>query len=497
MADSGMNRVVQHLLQAARGRAGGELTDGQLLECFLAKREEVVFEALVHRHGPMVLAVCRRVLGHAQDAEDAFQGAFLVLMRKAAGIKPREKVGNWLYGVAYRVALKARAARLKRRAREKPMGAGPEPQTPAPEPGSDWLPLLDRELLGLPAKYRVPIILCDLQGKTEHAAARQLGWPEGTLSGRLSRARALLCQRLSRRGFTLSVAGLVTGLSAQGASAKVPAALAAATAKAVSFLAIKQGVAAGVISAQAAAFAEGVLKTMMLNKLKTGFIGVLALAVVATGLGRALYTASGQTKGPGAGPGVGPKVVQVKEPSRRAKELETKLQTSGKFIYKDKALGEVLNDLRDKEGINIVIDLGTRSSEEGGGVPPAEMIVSLEMNDVPLEMALRYLLQSVKLGFIKQDGVLVVTARIKTMVRKVYPVGALLGGDEEKNARALIQAIVNTVEPESWSLISTGLAHPINPFTQNIFNPFQGGGMIGMVGNQLGMGGGNMFGMMG
>src|SRR3981081_1507359 len=113
MADKGMNRVVQHLLQMSRGRAGGDLPDSQLLECFLAGRDELAFEALVCRHGPMVLGVCRRVLAHEQDAEDAFQATFLVLLRKGSSIWPRAKVGNWLYGVAYRIALKARAGRTK------------------------------------------------------------------------------------------------------------------------------------------------------------------------------------------------------------------------------------------------------------------------------------------------------------------------------------------------------------------------------------------------
>jgi len=160
------------------------------------------------------------------------------------------------------------------------------------------------------------------------------------------------------------------------------------------------------------------------------------------------------------------------------------------------------------QGINIFVDPNAVTLEDGSSLPAAELKVSLQMNDVPLETALRYLLRSAKadgaigygtkLGLLKQDGILVVTARSKSMVRKVYPVGALVGNEEEKNARALIQAIVNTVEPESWSLISTGMAHPINPFTQNIFNPVPGGGgMFGMVGNQFGMGGGNMFGMMG
>src|SRR5437868_14740244 len=148
MADRGLSRVVQYLIRTARGRAGGSLTDAQLLECFLAGRAEVAFEALVQRHGPMVLGVCRRLLRHEQDAEDAFQSVFLLLLRKGGSIRPRGKVGNWLYGVAFRIALKARSLRDKRQCNQKPLEEAPEPQVAPTEARADWLPLLDRELHG-------------------------------------------------------------------------------------------------------------------------------------------------------------------------------------------------------------------------------------------------------------------------------------------------------------------------------------------------------------
>jgi RNA polymerase sigma factor (sigma-70 family) len=467
MPDKGMNRVVQHLFKVARGRAGGELTDGQLLESFLAKREEAVFEAMVHRHGPMVLAVCRRVLGHVQDAEDAFQGAFLVLLRKAGGIHPREKVADWLYGVTCRVALKARVARQRRLAREKPLSACHEPQ--ASEPNRDWLPLLDRELQALPAKYRLPIILCDLEGKSARQAAGQLGWREGTLSGRLCRGRALLCRRLSRRGFTLSVAGLAAGVSAQAASVKVPAALAAATVKAASFVGIKEAATAGAISAQAAFLAEGVIKTMFISNLKTCLVSVLALVIVATGLGRALYTASGQVEGqaPG-GKGNAPKVVRGKAPSAKEKDLDNKLQAPGDFTYNDQ-LRTILNKLSEEKGINVFIDPSANINPGNPeGDSPLELGVSLQLRDVPLETAFRYLMEAGKLGYFKQDGVLVVTSKQKSMVRKVYAVETLAGDKEERNVPALITAIIHTIEPGTWWL----------PPNQKMFNPFQGGAAL-------------------
>src|SRR6266511_1257194 len=145
MAFRRTNRVVQQLRTAVL-RDGAGPTDGQLLERFVAQRDEAAFEALLLRHGPMVHGVCRRVLRHEQDAEDAFQAAFLVLARKAAAVVPRERVGNWLYGVACHTARKARAAALKRRARERPATAAPEPEAAQPDPWAELRPLLDQEL---------------------------------------------------------------------------------------------------------------------------------------------------------------------------------------------------------------------------------------------------------------------------------------------------------------------------------------------------------------
>src|SRR5262249_44075451 len=151
--------VLPHVRRAALLQDGGGMTDGQLLECFLARREEAAFEALVRRHGPMVLGVCRRVLRNAHDAEDAFQATFLVLVRKAASLLPREAVGNWLYGVAYHTALKARAAALRRRAKEAQVRAMSPREARPEDAGQEWRPLLDHELSRLPDKYREPVVL--------------------------------------------------------------------------------------------------------------------------------------------------------------------------------------------------------------------------------------------------------------------------------------------------------------------------------------------------
>src|SRR5438552_13817363 len=175
---TGLRGVLDHL-----HRAGENQTDGQLLARFVATRDEATFAALVRRHGPMVLGVCRRVLGHFHDAEDAFQATFLVLARKAASVCRRDSVSCYLHGVAYHTAMRAATAIARRRKRERQVDNMPHPAVAPPE-AQDWLPLLDRELNRLPEKYRSAIVLCDLEGRMRREAARLLNIAEGTLSSR-------------------------------------------------------------------------------------------------------------------------------------------------------------------------------------------------------------------------------------------------------------------------------------------------------------------------
>jgi RNA polymerase sigma factor (sigma-70 family) len=275
------------------------MTDGQLLECFVTCRDEAAFEALVRRHGPMVLGVCRRVLNLAQDAEDAFQATFLVLVRKANSIHQRELLGNWLYGVAYRTALEARAAATRRRMREKQVNSMPEPMARVDaEIWRQLRPLLDRELNRLPDKYRIPVVLCDLEGGTRRDVARRLGIPEGTLSGRLTTARRMLAKRLALHGFALAGGALTTALAPGAASACVPAPLVASTVQAAAAVATGQ-VAGGVVSAPVAALVKGVMKAMLVKSLKMATAVLVALGIVigtAAMVGQADRNATGAAK---------------------------------------------------------------------------------------------------------------------------------------------------------------------------------------------------------
>lgn len=286
MATVGLNRVIEHL----RRTASAGLADGDLLERFVNSRDEGAFETLLQRHGPMVLGVCRRILRSEADAEDAFQATFLVLVRKANSIRPKGMVGNWLFGVAQNTALKAKAMIHKRRVKERESGTLPKPAA-AEEVWQQVQALLDEELGRLPDKYRVTIVLCDLEGKTIKDAARRLDWPQGTVATRLAQGRRLLAKRLSKHGLALS-GGVLAVLLSQGAvSAVVSVPLALFTTKAAS----------GLISAKVATLTDGVVKAMFLTKLKIALtIAVVALLVmggVSMFGGRTTIAAAAQTGG--------------------------------------------------------------------------------------------------------------------------------------------------------------------------------------------------------
>jgi RNA polymerase sigma factor (sigma-70 family) len=176
------------------------LTDRQLLERFAQQRDEAAFAVLVKRHGPTVANVCQRVLGNSHDADDAFQTTFVVLVRKAGVIRRPEKLGNWLYGVAYRVARKALVQAYRRRQIERAPRPTREAEHHHDDPLHESKTLLLRELQDLPAQYRAPLALCYLEGLTNEAAAHRLGWPTGSMSYRLARGRNLLRARLDRWG---------------------------------------------------------------------------------------------------------------------------------------------------------------------------------------------------------------------------------------------------------------------------------------------------------
>lgn len=293
MADGPLNRVIKDIRRATLQPEGGNVSDGQLLESFLTNRDEAAFAALVNRHGPMVMGVCRRVVHDLHDAEDAFQATFLVLVRKAASIGRRELLGNWLYGVAYRTAMKARTLKAKRAGKTTEAVSMARQEATEDRTWQDLQIVLDQELSRMPDKYRKPVVLCHLEGKTKKEAARLLGCPEGTVSGRLARAREMLAKRLARHGLALTGGALGLALSQDAVVAAVPSTLATSTVKAASLGA--QSLASGAISANVAGLVQGVMTSMLLSQLKTVMaVFLVGLCAIGTVLGVHLVSASGK-----------------------------------------------------------------------------------------------------------------------------------------------------------------------------------------------------------
>jgi RNA polymerase sigma factor (sigma-70 family) len=294
MAAAQLNNVLRHVRCVLQRREGAGTPDADLLKRYAGRGDEAAFEALLRKHGPMVLGVCRRVLHNPHDAEDAFQATFLVLVRKASSLRSPGRLGNWLYGVAYRTALHARQAAVKRRVKEAAMATRTEATQ---DTWAELLPILDRELERLPEKYRAAVVLCDLQGKTRSEAALYLGCAEGTVASRLVRGRALLAERLTRHGLSITAAVLAGVLSQTTASAGVPPSLVASTMGAASVFAGRQA-GAGVLPAEVAALTDGVLKVMLLGKLKVTLAVLLVLGAATLACG---VLARGQINGRGDG----------------------------------------------------------------------------------------------------------------------------------------------------------------------------------------------------
>jgi RNA polymerase sigma factor (sigma-70 family) len=293
-ASATLGGFLRRLKRAMAAEALVARSDHELVGQFLASHDETAFQAILHRHGPMVFRVCRRVLSQEQDVEDAFQATFLVLAREAQAIRKQASLASWLHGVAYRAALKARSHAARRRECEA-RAEGPAPTAPLPDEVS-WKELrsvLDEELTRLPEKLRAPLVLCYLEGLTQDEAAQQLGWSKSTCRRNLERGRDLLGARLARRGITLSAALLAPLLSGSEAAA-VPAALVEATVRAALSDGPGRAAAARLITSL-----DGAAKPMLSNKLKVMTSVLLAGVLVGAGL---LAHRANAARRPGAQP---------------------------------------------------------------------------------------------------------------------------------------------------------------------------------------------------
>ncbi|MCI0685489.1 MAG: RNA polymerase sigma factor [Gemmataceae bacterium] len=274
MGSPPLQTLLRQVRRSTNRKQAGRLDDGALLERYVRDRDEAAFELLVWRHERLVMSVCRRVIGDAHEAEDAFQATFLVLARKAGSVGKRGALASWLYQVAYRVALRARARAARRGSQALPQDgvpAKPDADLVDAEAWRELEPVLDEELSRLPEKYRAPVVLCYLEGNTYDEAARLLGCPLGTISTRLTRARELLRERLRKRGVALAMGALSAALTSHAVQAGVPIQLVDATVRIVGLA--SAGSAA--VPAHLVPLTEGVMHAMLWTKLKT------AVAVVA------------------------------------------------------------------------------------------------------------------------------------------------------------------------------------------------------------------------
>jgi RNA polymerase sigma factor (sigma-70 family) len=303
-------KVLQLLQGDPQHVAWDRMTDAQLLQGFVATRADAAFAALVRRHSGMVWGVCLRVLRQHQDAEDAFQATLLVLLRKATSIRPPHMVGNWLYGVAHYTALKARAMNAKRRSQQRQSAATLANAKANQEADQELQQLLDQELSRLPDKYRAIVVMCDLEGKTRAEAARQLGLPEGTVAGRLTRARAMLARRLARQGLAVSATALV-GELAQSCASAAPAIVVASALQTAC-----HAKASGAVPSKIAALTERVVKTMFLNQLLRGTVPVVLTAVALLGAAVVLQTTLGPSSTEASAQPVAEKGIKA-EPSQK------------------------------------------------------------------------------------------------------------------------------------------------------------------------------------
>jgi len=311
MANLATQAFTEHLQTLFRAGTCAGLSDGELLDRFLSGRDEageLAFEALVTRHGPMVLRVCHNLLDDPHDLHDAFQAVFLVLARRGGAIRSRESIGSWLYGVAVRVGARARVTAIRRRVRDRRTTQAAQAIAAAVTREDDILSIerndgaevVHQEVSRLPEKYRAPIVLCYLEGLTHDEAAARLSWPVGTVRSRLSRARETLRNRLNRRGVTASIAigpvsawlagervatSATVATAAAASCSTIPKELPAAVARIVSRIAAGQTPAAASLSVTSLTLARGVLKTMMLKKLTVIACALFPLGLIVLGGG--------------------------------------------------------------------------------------------------------------------------------------------------------------------------------------------------------------------
>jgi RNA polymerase sigma factor (sigma-70 family) len=409
-----------------------ELTDGQILKRFATGNgddAERAFANLVERHGPMVLRVCRAILRNPHDAQDAFQATFLVLVRKARILWVRDSLGPWLYQVAYRTALSARSA-AARRTRHETRIAAIALLEPATKESPEFHSALHEELSRLPAHFRAAVVACYLEGLTCEEAARRLGCPVGTVKSRLSRGRERLKSRLTRRGVGVTDGALAIFFSTEVESA-VPKALKELTIRAAVTVAAGRAT-TGLISASVATLLEGVLRTMLLTKIKALAAVLLILGAGTVVLAYQATSGPRDDSGPVKKTGLTTAKKDAPPPAARAVDLKAKTKALQDRLEKPIAL-RIPNDTTLEAALKIIKEATTGPDDAGAPiyVDPAGLqeakaamnkpiFTGVSEDKLPLKEHLRSLLRPLGLDFDVQDGLLLISSRDKVVDQKLW-----------------------------------------------------------------------------
>ncbi|QJW97384.1 sigma-70 family RNA polymerase sigma factor [Frigoriglobus tundricola] len=456
MATKETSDVVRLLHRLSGEQPGAEPSDGQLLQQFVSGRDEAAFSTILLRHGPLVLGVCRQILRDTHAAEDAFQATFLVLARKAGTIRDRASVAAWLHRVAVNIARSARTDTTRRRTHESQAATMSPTYSAEDVPPPDWLAWVHEEVDRLPEKYRLPVVLCYLEGRTHEAAAAQLGWPLGSVKGRLARARNLLRSRLARRGLALTAAVLGSALSADATAAPVRPALLELTARAA--VAFGPGEFVADTPSAAHALAEGALRAMTATRVSSLVVPVLVLALV--GAGAAFAWSGTEPVLPGGSIGGTVKVgnvaplaapAPVPQEDKAAKELETRVAP-----VRTKAV-KYLKDTQDKNGSWEAVGQTELAGLKGGTTALAALALleaGVPANDPAVAKAVEYLLT------LKADKTYVVSLKTQVLAR----------ADAKKHAKEIQagadwlmeNAIVKDKKLQGWSYPGNAIADNSN-----------------------------------
>lgn len=475
------NQISRGNIETGDGRA----TDGQLLQKFVDRNDNEAFAALVHRYSELVMGLCRRTLRDEHCAEDAFQATFLVLARKAARIRKHASLAGWLYAVAYRTARRAQTDRRNRREQALLNEMKDPDDLFAGVASRHEQLLLDEEIQQLAAKYREPLVLRYLVGKSNREVASELGIPLGVVEGRLKRAKDKLRQRLARRG--VSAACAIAAVAASAGEATAAESLVVATVDAAAAIGAGTEIPSG--------FSEGAIhlceRELMMRTstlaATTASVSVIALAIAGfaltqgDGLGQAtaraaeppLTVSPAQLQNDDAVVFTSAAPQQAKpdateSPLTGAEKIEAALEERGDFVHNDVPLSEVMDEIAQKHHINVVID--HRSLDDVG--LGADTPVTANLTDLPLDSRLTLMLRELDLTWTIDEGVLLVTTPEESenrLITRIYEVGDLIKfqdkeGEEWQDYDQLIEVITSTIQPDSWDEVGGAGAIEPSPF---------------------------------